>query len=563
LSNPFIVIQGSIWNPPDLTSLIEEHRNGDDIMTVVFQGEGIPSDRNCQAAGIYICDAEVLEFIPDEGYCDIKETLIPAIVRKGGSVRAATWRGNVGTFRDKNSYLRAMANILGEPTVSRLKELKGFSEGEKGWRAPDAIVAESAQIIGPVVLMPGCEVEKDAMVMGPAIVGRNVRVREGAVIDESVLWSGVNVGADCFVQHSLVSQKVKLAVGSQHVGEAVTQSNGSLWSSLLRSRPGHSSWRCQSPRGEKTPLTMAALFSSHHAGFYAMLIGIFSAFIFSYWPQIMELMGEWRRSDEYSVCALVPFIAGFVLWIRRRSIGTCAVKPMLLLGGIGCLAAQGLRGFGSYYMYDSIEKYSIILTVMALTLMLFGWSVFRKVLTVCLFLFLMLPLPNRVQESIGLPLQKWATASAEFSLGVVNYEVGRDGNIIHLRGDTDSEWTTVAVAEACNGLRMITAFVIICAMVVLLMNKPGWAKLIGLLASLPIALMCNTIRLTITAVAFTFLSQDEWELFFHDFGGLAMMPLALVIILLLFYVLDRIFIGPAVYEEGDLLISNRAVGEER
>ena len=65
-----------------------------------------------------------------------------------------------------------------------------------------------------------------------------------------------------------------------------------------------------------------------------------------------------------------------------------------------------------------------------------------------------------------------------------------------------------------------------------------------------------------TAIAFTFLTQEDWEMFFHDFGGLVMMPLALIIILLLFSALDRIFIGPTDSEDGDVLISKTVVGHD-
>ena len=133
----------------------------------------------------------------------------------------------------------------------------------------------------------------------------------------------------------------------------------------------------------------------------------------------------------------------------------------------------------------------------------------------------MLPWPNRVQAAVTLPLQRRATSSAVFCLEMIGYEVIREGNVIHI-GDV-----SVAVAEACNGLRMITAFFIISGLVVLLVRRAWWEKLVVLISSLPIALLCNTIRLVITAIFFTILEGEYWEKLFHDFGGYAMMPLAL------------------------------------
>jgi len=177
---------------------------------------------------------------------------------------------------------------------------------------------------------------------------------------------------------------------------------------------------------------------------------------------------------------------------------------------------------------------SVALSIVALVLLLFGWRLLRKVSTTLLFLFLMLPWPNRVQALVTLPLQRWAASSAVFSLEILGYDVIQEGNIIHI-GDS-----SVAVAEACNGLRMVTAFFVISGLVVLLIKRCWWEKLIILASSLPIALFCNTTRLTVTAIVFTVLSGEYWERMFHDFGGYAMMPLALGAIITELWLLTKL-----------------------
>jgi exosortase len=121
---------------------------------------------------------------------------------------------------------------------------------------------------------------------------------------------------------------------------------------------------------------------------------------------------------------------------------------------------------------------------------------------------------------------------------MIGYEVVQEGNIIHIGQ------ATAAVAEACNGLRMITAFFVISSLVILLVKREWWEKLLVLASSLPIALLCNTVRLTITAIAFTMLSGEYWEKIFHDFGGYAMMPLALGMIVLELWLLTKITTAP-------------------
>jgi len=122
------------------------------------------------------------------------------------------------------------------------------------------------------------------------------------------------------------------------------------------------------------------------------------------------------------------------------------------------------------------------------------------------------------------PLQHLATVSAVFSLETLGYEVWREGNIIHIND------VSVAVAEACNGLRMLTAFFVISTLVILVVDRKWWEKAIVLASALPVGLLCNTVRLTGTAVAFTKVQGEFWEKAFHDFGGISMMPLALAVL---------------------------------
>jgi len=77
-------------------------------------------------------------------------------------------------------------------------------------------------------------------------------------------------------------------------------------------------------------------------------------------------------------------------------------------------------------------------------------------------------------------------------------------------------------------------------LVVLLVRRAWWEKLIVLASSLPVALLCNTLRLTITALAFTVLSGEHWEKIFHDFGGYAMMPLALAAVVTELWLLAKL-----------------------
>jgi hypothetical protein len=52
------------------------------------------------------------------------------------------------------------------------------------------------------------------------------------------------------------------------------------------------------------------------------------------------------------------------------------------------------------------------------------------------------------------------------------------------------------------------------------------------------------LRLSITAVFFTIIEGPYWEKVFHDFGGYAMMPLALALIVAELWLIDKLTIPP-------------------
>jgi exosortase len=278
---------------------------------------------------------------------------------------------------------------------------------------------------------------------------------------------------------------------------------------------------------------------------------IFLAFLWSYWSSVFtDLWTIWLQSDEYSSGLLVPLIAGCIIWTRRKQIAQCKITPSLW-GLVLFISAQAFRFFGLFFMYASAERISMLMTLSALVLLLFGWKMLAKLATVILFLFLMIPLPNSVHYYVTLPLQNWATTSAVYCLETFGFTVVREGNVIHLNG------ITVAVAEACNGLRMLTSFLVISSMVAMLVKRDFKQKIIVVASSIPIALMCNTIRLTATSIAFTYIDSARWEGAFHDFGGLAMMPVALGIIVLELWLLSTIFITGEIQPEQVIIESQR------
>jgi exosortase len=541
-----LVFPASIINPPQIDMLVQAHRDGGTNLTVVFNPNIENGNSFSEAPGIYICETSILEDIPREGYFDIKEGLIPEMLRAGKTVHRVVLPHHVGNFRNRKEYLYAVTNYLENTPkmIDGLKPCKG-ADSQVLWIAANTRIDPSARIYGPVVIMDSASVSKGSVILGPSILGCNVSIGMDSIVVNSVLWDDAQVGPSCEIQRCIIDYNA-IVRGNTVVEEKVIpfKQEGilkSVVSDALKVARNNAS-RLQHTlqlQFDKLDGRLPNWLRSHKVNIvpWFVTVVVLIAFLWSYWPTISDLWNIWQQSDEYSSGLLVPFLVVYILWLRRHNITQCHIKPSLW-GLFAFVAVQAIRLSGLFFMYGSAERLSIALSVAALVLLLFGWQLFRKVSTVLLFLCLMLPWPNRIQAAVAMPLQNWATSSAVFGLEMIGYDVVREGNVIHIGH------ASVAVAEACNGLRMITAFFVISSLVVLLVKREWWEKLLILASGLPIALLCNTLRLTITAIAFTVLSGEYWEKIFHDFGGYAMMPLALGIIVLELWLLTKITTAP-------------------
>ena len=265
----------------------------------------------------------------------------------------------------------------------------------------------------------------------------------------------------------------------------------------------------------------------------AMLV----ALLWAFWLPLRKLRTDWQGSGEYSIGQLVPFVALYLLWHDRADLRTLPRKPAWLLGIAIILIGQAAMLFGLALLFESAERYGLVLTAVGVIVLVVGRQVSWRIKWILLFLFLMVPLPGRIHNTISGPLQDMATRSAVFALELFGTTVTREGNVMVL-----NEHTRLAVAEACSGLRMLTAFIVVAATFAYVIRRPRWQRVILLLSSIPIAIACNTARLMVTAWLFLVASSKLAETFFHDFAGLTMMPIAVLLLALELWLMNKIVV---------------------
>jgi exosortase len=265
----------------------------------------------------------------------------------------------------------------------------------------------------------------------------------------------------------------------------------------------------------------------------AVIMGLATVVIWSYWPSLIVLSRIWKTAD-YSSGQLVLFVALFLVWHERRTLAQCPLSPVWSTGLALLFLGFGFRLYGFLFARPSIENYSIVFVIAGLVLFVAGWRVFRCVVWILLFLFLMFPFPGSVHNLISGPLQTMATVGSVFVMEAF-FNVSRQGNTMVL-----NDTLHLGVEEACSGLRMLTAFIMVAAFIAYMVKRHRWQKTVLLFSSIPVALVCNIVRIVVTAVLMLYASAELAQKFFHDFAGLIMMPAAVMLLFGELWLMDKL-----------------------
>jgi exosortase len=244
------------------------------------------------------------------------------------------------------------------------------------------------------------------------------------------------------------------------------------------------------------------------------------ALLWAYWPAATAMADKWSTDPQYSHGFLVPLFAAYLLWHRRHMVPKLA--PPASGWGLAVLGCGiGLQLAGAYFYIDAVTTVSLIPILLGLCLMCGGWPILRWAWPSIAFLIFMVPLPFRLEVALSHPLQRLATFCSTYMLQTLGLAAVAEGNIIVLDN------AQIGVIDACNGLGMLVTFVAMTAATVLVTQRTLVEKLLIALSAIPIALVANVSRITLTGILLTTVGDKVAEVVYHDLAGWLMMPLAL------------------------------------
>ena len=221
-----------------------------------------------------------------------------------------------------------------------------------------------------------------------------------------------------------------------------------------------------------------------------------------------KLLVDWYNIPDYSHGFLVPFFAAFLLWDKRKKIAATPVKPswagipLLLLGIVTVF-------FGVYGAELFLSRISFVMILAGIVWTFLGGAMLREIRFPLAVLLLAIPFPAIIFNQITFPLQLLASSLASGLLPLLGVPVFREGNVIQL------PIMRLEVAEACSGIRSLMSLFTLSVFYGYFLEKTTGRRWILALASIPIAVAANALRIVGTGLCVQYWDPSKAVGFFH------------------------------------------------
>jgi exosortase len=250
-----------------------------------------------------------------------------------------------------------------------------------------------------------------------------------------------------------------------------------------------------------------------------------------YGPILLRLGDQWTYDADMGHGFFVPAVAGYIVWRKRDELAMTKPQPnawglLIVLWG----ALQMIVGVLGSELFTS--RTAFVITLIGAVFTLGGGPFLRKLLFPLLLLFLMIPIPGVVYNELTFPLQMLASRLAAGALSLIGIPVLRDGNILELPNGR------LSVVEACSGIRSLLSLTFLSLVYGYFFEKKTWMRATLFLATIPVAILANSSRVTITGILYE-LRPDLAEGFFHESTGLVIFFVAAVILFAVHQLLIR------------------------
>jgi exosortase len=252
---------------------------------------------------------------------------------------------------------------------------------------------------------------------------------------------------------------------------------------------------------------------------WAVLLGLMSAL---YGRILLKLVSDWLNDPNASHGLLVPPLAGYIAWKRRQQTLSLPAAPDLRglswVAGASVVFLVGQLGAEFF-----LSRISLVILLAGCVYTFWGWARLQTLGFPLLLLTTMIPMPVIVFNALAQPLQLFASQTSTVLARLCGVSIYQDGNIIQLAT------TTLGVAEACSGLRSLSALTVMALLLGFVMCRRHLTRVLLVVLAIPIAITVNVLRVAGTAILADYNPVFAMG-FYHIFSGWLIFLLGIVLV---------------------------------
>lgn len=294
---------------------------------------------------------------------------------------------------------------------------------------------------------------------------------------------------------------------------------------------------------------------------YIKILTIFLLVCYLFRSELRMLVQDWLADSSWSHGFLIPLFSLYFINQHKREILNLRARTNYL--GLVFLVLVVLFYFFNLISpsgYAYFRSLSILAALGAIVLFLGGWRLVKYTWLPIGFLVFAVPFPQRYYVSLTTPMQKLSATVAGAFLGMAGgIETTVNGIVIDVVYQGQRLEPSLNVAEACSGMRLLMAFLALGVAMAYLHYRPFWQRLVLLASTIPIAIFCNFVRVTVTGFIFVLVHPRYTQGIYHDMLGIAMLPLAFALYGCLAWFMSSLFVEEYDTVAEDVVVRKRSV----
>jgi len=215
-------------------------------------------------------------------------------------------------------------------------------------------------------------------------------------------------------------------------------------------------------------------------------------FAYAYAETFSWLWYYWIKEQNWQFLVFGAFL--YMLWDQQESIRQLHRNPSLLWGSALLVLGCAILLAGQISGTQSLRELSLIVSIFALVLLLFGPNYVWKLFWPLSYLILMTSLPSHLFEELRAPLKLISATVAADVLKSAGYVIYREGTFLYL------PHTTLEVADSCSGLNQLVSSIALGIPIAYTLLTSWWKRIFIVFLAVALGIVMNWVRVVLIAV---------------------------------------------------------------